>query len=945
MSYTPIGYTDVQIQALIDDGYIPIHHHSDLNAIRDTYSGSTRIFASGTKYDTGEINTLGPADKYVQVSNIDLYAETRTGGVYDNASAGWNPIGLGLTGTYDGGGFLINGMYINRSANYIGLFRYIGNGGIIRNVSNINFTINAAANYVGGIAGMALGTISYIKNCLSHGVINHTGETWAGGILGARNIALTHIIGIEDCFSAVDILSTGSLNGGIAGQISEATSYIKNCISIGKITGDSSSGLVGYAEHDAEIIYSYYNKETTPDSDSVTGAKTTDELINGTPSNSIYVDWGSDWVFASNKYPRIAITDASIAVNKPPIDLLTVIDSNDDIALSWDLPHTGFLGYNIYVDDVKVNTELITDPSYEYTPLDSGSYNIYVKAVFKNRSFTWESGPCNIKNDSYYLPALVRVDGNDVIIADKRDEDNSDHYTTISLPVAKEFEGVEANIALTDSSFTAGTAVGIWYGTGTEIYREFEDTKRLITQTITVTSRSVKIVNTVQYKQSIQIDYEGFELTGFVGYGRDRNVYGSGTGQCIINNTGMFFHHGDYTDHKVLAGIDIDYMYKEYALNDEETCTLYLMDGRDNIPCRVLYQPDGYDASFTISNHADGASLERQRAVYYGASDVNDPEYGRKGMAAHGIVADWSVFAKEASGVTAFENDPAYLSFLQGLVSIGNDVIPHSTASGQDHATDAATYLPDYKDNFGCKNWIDHDLAGGNVTLGIHSKGWDVTDETNYMMDEFEDNGFEQAWAYEEFDNDRVESTTWGFGHDIAFFNDHLVMPSGQKVLLWKSSNRPIYYGYLNLDDLINNCGSIDAHEYIANTSREASTDDLSFTKTHYDDDGTLRITTGYELLLGQIAEKKSSGEIWNPTNEDWNEYFIKLKNVIVNYTNADTLSINNTGSSVDGFSILIYKKGISATLNSAEMSSKEVYNGTIFWGNLNAGVNSMIIV
>ena len=95
------GYTDAQIQAFIDLGYIPVASHEDLHAVRTTYSGaSKRNFAVGTKWETGEINTTGLAGSYIQVADIDLYDACRTGGAYDNAGAGWLPIS-NILGNYN----------------------------------------------------------------------------------------------------------------------------------------------------------------------------------------------------------------------------------------------------------------------------------------------------------------------------------------------------------------------------------------------------------------------------------------------------------------------------------------------------------------------------------------------------------------------------------------------------------------------------------------------------------------------------------------------------------------------------------------------------------------------------------------------------------------------------------------------------------------------------
>lgn len=939
------GYTDIQIAALIADGYKPVMWPSDLDAIRNSYvDGTKRIFAQGTKYDTGLINTIGQDDKYVQVSDIDLYQMTRSGGQYYNSGAGWNPIGGQFGGIYDGGGYRIYGMYIlwdsvvQGQTAYIGLFRALKGGGIVKNTAVTNFNFNSDTFYAGGIVGTVTEGTSYITDCIAHGTINHTGDSWAGGILGARLVAYTCFVEIERCVSIVNINSTGTLNGGISGQISEAQSKVIDCISLGRVTGTANvGGLVGYAEHDPVIQDSYYNSDVTPDADIITGAKTIAELSISAPSIKTYYTWGSTWNFASGKYPTPSVYKDIYETVLPITDIKSSIDASDDIVLSWTAPVKTPIGYDIYIDNTKVNESIITGTSYTYTPTDSGVFTFYARAIYLKNGLI--DSPCsNFIDDAYYLPNLVSVTGNEVTIADGRDSANTNHHTIIGLPVAKEVGGVEYTIPLTDSTFTAGTVVGDYYGTGTIITREFSDLKRTINQTITVEARRIKIENTITYLDSVSVEYEGFALTGHVAYDRKRNVFGYGSGQHIINNTGIWFHNGDYTYHRVLVEPRVIYKGKNYILNDTENCLLCLMDGRDNVSARILLQPDGYNASLMVGNHADAAWMITQKAVMYGTSDTESTDFGAKGMVANGFLTDWSVFALEQNGVPAFENDIEYTNFLIELVNQGHEVIPHSISANEDDRTHAITFLPQYKDNFGSRNWIDHSLSAGAITLGINSKGWDVTDDENYMLDLFEENGFEQAWAYADFTLDRIENTNWGFPHQIAYYNDHLVMPSGQHVLLWWGSNRPFFYETLNLEQLINDCGSINGHEYFASSGRMADKDTASFKYTHYQSGDHYYITTGFENLLQDIAAKKASVEIWNPTVTEQNDYIIKLKDVEITAITSNGITINNSGGQIDGFSILVYKKNITPTVDGVAVDSKDCKLGTICWFDLPKG-------
>jgi hypothetical protein len=339
------------------------------------------------------------------------------------------------------------------------------------------------------------------------------------------------------------------------------------------------------------------------------------------------------------------------------------------------------------------------------------------------------------------------------------------------------------------------------------------------------------------------------------------------------------------------------------------------------------------------------SEIDRVRAVHFGSSDINSVDYGQKGLSSRGIKADWSTFAVTSTDNAGFDN----ADFKQILVDIkatGSEIIPHSLKSTGGNREEAILLLPEFNNSFLPNNWTDHGLSGGAENIGIASRGWDSEDAINYMLDLFEQYGFDMAWSYQDITGDRVQENVIGFPHNIAYYNDHLKLPvSGNHVMLWKSSDRPFYYKWLNLDNLIKNCGSVDSHDYLPISTREAVADDeTSIAVTHYIDNGEVKITTGFDNILQQIASKKAEGKIWNPTNTEWHEYFARLKKVRVKLVDNETYIITNDGDLIEGFTMLVYKSGITATLNTVAMQSKSAAAGTIVWGDLNSGENTLKI-
>ena len=170
----------------------------------------------------------------------------------------WTPIGNlgnGYTGTFDGKGHTISGLYINSNARYAGLFSnaryaglfgYIGEGGTVKNLTLSNSYIRISHSdtdtiryfSVGGICGYNNG--GTITGCSNSGDVTGsnvigTGD-YIGGICGENRGS------ISDCSNSGNVTGTSSLErvGGICG---ENRGSISDCSNSGNVTGTSSNDV------------------------------------------------------------------------------------------------------------------------------------------------------------------------------------------------------------------------------------------------------------------------------------------------------------------------------------------------------------------------------------------------------------------------------------------------------------------------------------------------------------------------------------------------------------------------------------------------------------------------------------------------------------------------------------------------------------------------------
>jgi hypothetical protein len=170
-----------------------------------------------------------------------------------NSGVGFEPIGNGsnkFTGTFDGQGCKITGLYINRSStDSVGLFGYLDSGSEIKDVGLDEVNISGYGTYnVGGLVGTNCGKIT---NCYSSGSV--AGPSYVGGLVGENYIEITN------CYSTGSVTGSGSNVGGL---VSANYFKISNCYSTCSVSGSGSNvgGLVGM-NGGGTITNSYYPED------------------------------------------------------------------------------------------------------------------------------------------------------------------------------------------------------------------------------------------------------------------------------------------------------------------------------------------------------------------------------------------------------------------------------------------------------------------------------------------------------------------------------------------------------------------------------------------------------------------------------------------------------------------------------------------------------------
>lgn len=199
---------------------------------------------AGSPYQISRLDQLQamqdyPDSHFILMDDIDA-SSTSSGDGFDPVGDQATP----FTGSFDGNGFIISDLSINRSTEqYVGLFGYTADGSTLQNIrlEDVNIT---GGTEVGALAGSNNGDI---LNSYTTGTVN--GSDDVGGLAGRNNGT------IGESFSSANTTGTNDNVGGLAGNNS---STIINAYALGSVTGNENvGGLIGTNAGSGSVSLSY----------------------------------------------------------------------------------------------------------------------------------------------------------------------------------------------------------------------------------------------------------------------------------------------------------------------------------------------------------------------------------------------------------------------------------------------------------------------------------------------------------------------------------------------------------------------------------------------------------------------------------------------------------------------------------------------------------------
>ena len=286
--------------------------------------------------DRGEISEAASlAANYRQVADIDA---SPTAAADYNSGAGFLPIGncggdacgsgdndVPFTGSFDGGGYLIAGLSIDRSTiEGVGLFGLTGSGSVLENVAPVGVNIKGSS-YSGALVGYVQGAV---RQSFATGRLENL-SFYAGGLIGQSTDT------VENSFATVAIVASG----GGGGLVAVAKGSVRRSFALGSvaITGGTAGGLIGETSS-GEIVSHVFSTGSVSGDNLVGGliglnaGSTSDSYATGTATKGL-VGNGT----ATRSY-RVSGTDSATDATQISLANLRALACDAITEFRWDDP-------------------------------------------------------------------------------------------------------------------------------------------------------------------------------------------------------------------------------------------------------------------------------------------------------------------------------------------------------------------------------------------------------------------------------------------------------------------------------------------------------------------------------------------------------------------------------------------------------------------------------
>ncbi len=383
---------------------------------------------------------------------------------------------------------------------------------------------------------------------------------------------------------------------------------------------------------------------------------------------------------------------------------------------------------------------------------------------------------------------------------------------------------------------------------------------------------------------------------------------------------------------------------------------------------RFMKNPDGFEATYIWTEHADYTDISTNKATYYGSEEISNSDSAIGGFVKYNIPVTKSVFYDNPDSInnreashglinsleSTIKTDTAFNYFLEEIHKKGIEICLHTPeqyTTTRERLEEALKYM---QEQFGSPSWIDHGNNNGPQNNredlicdgSLKSSPW-------YAMDLWEKYGVKYLHNayYEEY----FTFLNMGFGNSIekpfSGWRNNYPSPDfwqhktkTDNIYHWQTpnvlfvENENLWNFYFNKDvmnDFVDNWSVKLNHCYPAWVDPKKG-----FWK--FDSDSVIVAQPGFNATLELMANYRDKGELNLTTIQKFLDYRISTESVeYLLLTDGRIKITNKSGRDIKGISFA--SKANFVVVDRLKPQQKRSGNDIIFWFDINAGESKII--
>jgi len=389
---------------------------------------------------------------------------------------------------------------------------------------------------------------------------------------------------------------------------------------------------------------------------------------------------------------------------------------------------------------------------------------------------------------------------------------------------------------------------------------------------------------------------------------------------------------------------------------------------KNNNIARFMKNPDGYEATYIWTEHADFTDIRTNRATYYGSEKITNADSAIGGFVKYNIPVTKSVFYDNPDSISNFEasngllnslestikTDAAFYEFLKDIHDKGSEICLHTPEQYTTTRVRLEEALEFMQKQFGSKSWIDHGNNNGlqNNREDLICDGT-LEDSPWYSMDLWEKYGVN--YLHNAYFEEHLSFYNRGFGYTIekpfSGWANNLPSPDywrhkskTENIVHWQTPNVLFieneslwnyYFNEENMNDFISTWSVKFNHCYPAWVDPKKG-----FWK--YNSDSLMIAQDVFNATLKLMSDYRKEGKLNVSSIQDYLDYRIATDSVEYNLLTDGRVKVTNSSEqNINGISFATIASYV--LVDRQQPMQKVSGNNIIFWFNLNAGESKII--